>query len=194
MTGARTHTLVLGGARSGKSAHAERLAAACGKDVIYLATAAAPAAAENDAEMARRIALHRRQRPSHWRTVEEPLALGAALLTLSAPDNVILVDCLTLWLTNLLFSERTDFPDIGVIELPPRFHAERQALLDALAGCAGDVILVSNEVGMGIVPYGAISRCFTDEAGRLNQAVAAACDRAVFVAAGLPLVLKDATC
>lgn len=186
-----TSTLILGGARSGKSAYAEKLAIASGKDVIYIATAHA-----GDGEMAARIAHHRMQRPAHWITVEEPLALAAALAKWRAPHRLILVDCLTLWLTNLLFSERTDYPDIGEIELPAAFHQQRTALLQALAAPAqtGEVILVSNEVGLGIVPYGAISRCFTDEAGRLNQAVAALCDRAFFIAAGLPLVLKGAPC
>lgn len=184
-----TRTLVLGGARSGKSAHAERLAAQSGKEVIYIATAAS-----GDGEMAQRIALHRAQRPAHWTTVEEKLALAQALATWRAPHRVVLVDCLTLWLSNLLFDGGADYPDVGAIELPPRFHAERAALLAELAEPRGDVIFVSNEVGMGIVPYGAITRAYTDEAGRLNQAVAALCDRAVFVAAGLPLVLKGAPC
>jgi adenosylcobinamide kinase/adenosylcobinamide-phosphate guanylyltransferase len=106
----------------------------------------------------------------------------------------VLVDCLTLWLSNVLFSGAEAFPDTGVITLPPLFHAQRQALLDAIASASGDVIFVSNEVGMGIVPMGAVSRAFVDEQGRLNQTVAAACARAVFVAAGLPIVLKGAPC
>ena len=106
----------------------------------------------------------------------------------------MLVDCLTLWLTNLLFADGTHYPDVGEIALPPRFHAERAALLDELAHDTGDVLFVSNEVGMGIVPLGAVTRAFADEAGRLNQAVAARCDNVVFVAAGLPLMLKGAVC
>lgn len=187
-----TRTLVLGGARSGKSAHAEQLAgqlAASGKEVVYIATAHA-----GDGEMATRIAHHRRGRPAAWRTVEEPLALGEALLRHSAPGSVVLVDCLTLWLSNLMFADGAEYPDVGDIALPAAFHRQRAHLLDALRDAAGDVVLVSNEVGMGIVPYGAISRAFTDEAGRLNQAVAALCERAVFVAAGLPLLLKGAPC
>ncbi|WEF32753.1 bifunctional adenosylcobinamide kinase/adenosylcobinamide-phosphate guanylyltransferase [Pseudoduganella chitinolytica] len=184
-----TRTLVLGGARSGKSAHAERLAAQAGKEVIYIATAGA-----GDGEMAQRIALHRAQRPAHWTTVEEKLALPQALATWRAPHRVVLVDCLTLWLSNLLFDGGADYPDVGAIELPSRFHAERTALLAELTQPRGDVIFVANEVGMGIVPYGAITRAYADEAGRLNQAVAALCDRAVFVAAGLPLVLKGEPC
>lgn len=182
-----TRTLFLGGARSGKSAHAEQLAVASGKEVVYIATGAA-----GDAEMAERIAHHRAQRPAHWRTVEEPMALAAALAEWRSPQRIVLVDCLTLWLCNLLFSDGRQYPDVGAIELPERFHQERAALLSELAVARGDVALVSNEVGLGIVPWGAVSRCYADEAGRLNQAVAAACDRVVFVAAGLPLVLKGA--
>ena len=107
----------------------------------------------------------------------------------------MLVDCLTLWLTNLMFSTQREFPEVGPIDLPPLFVDERAALLDWLDSAdAGDVVFVSNETGMGIVPYGAVSRAFVDEAGRLNQDVAARCDRVLFVAAGLPLVLKGAPC
>lgn len=180
-----TTTLVLGGARSGKSAHAEKLAAQSGRSVVYLATARA-----GDGEMAVRIAQHRGNRPQHWLTVEEPVHLAAAIARYSTPDSVILVDCLTLWLSNLMFSGGCDFPEVGTVTLPALFGSERAALLDTLVKAPGDVVLVSNEVGMGIVPMGAVSRCFTDEAGRLNQAVAAVCNRAVFIAAGLPLTLK----
>lgn len=192
-----TCTLVFGGARSGKSAYAEKFAIESGKEVVYIATARA-----GDGEMAARIAHHQRQRPSEWTTIEAPLALAPALQQWCTPGRLVLVDCLTLWLSNLMFADGTDYPDVGEITLPERFHTERAALLAVLKQAAGDVatgamghiVLVSNEVGMGIVPYGAISRAFTDEAGRLNQAVAAVCDRAVFVAAGLPLVLKGAPC
>lgn len=180
-----TTTLVLGGARSGKSAYAETLAAASGKEVIYIATARA-----GDGEMAERISLHQRQRPDVWITIEEPLGLGDALLQWCAPERVVLVDCLTLWLSNLMFIDGADFPEIGTLTLPKLFHQLRAQFLDTLAHLGGDVILVSNEVGMGIVPFGAISRTYADEAGRLNQAVAARCERVVFVAAGLPLALK----
>jgi len=185
-------TLVFGGARSGKSAQAERLAAAAGKPVIYIATAAV-----GDDEMAARIALHRQQRSTHyaeWETVEEQLALGDAIARVSRPDNVVLVDCLTVWLSNLLFSENKEYPEVGRIEAPARFAEERARFLQALSQAQGDVVLVSNEVGMGIVPQGAISRWFVDEAGRLNQAVAAICERVQFVAAGLPLELKGRAC
>ncbi len=183
-------TLVLGGARSGKSAHAERIAEASGKEVVYLATSRA-----GDAEMSARIRHHRERRPAHWQTVEEELALADTLRAACAPGRIVLVDCLTLWLSNLLFSDGREWPEVGDVALPERFHAEREALLALLdGGAAGDIVFVSNEVGMGIVPWGALSRCFADEAGRLNQAVAARADHVVFVAAGLPLVLKGAAC
>ncbi|MEW7851497.1 bifunctional adenosylcobinamide kinase/adenosylcobinamide-phosphate guanylyltransferase [Massilia aurea] len=183
-------TLIFGGARSGKSAFAERLARDADKEVVYIATSRA-----GDGEMAARIALHREQRPAAWRTVEEELALARVLRAECAPGRVVLVDCLTLWLSNLMFCDGREYPDVGALELPPRFHDERAALLDLLdAGLPGDILFVSNEVGMGIVPWGAISRSFADEAGRLNQAVAARVDCAVLVAAGLPLVLKGSLC
>ena len=184
-----TRTFVFGGARSGKSAHAEMLAAASGKGVVYIATAQA-----GDDEMAVRIAHHRERRSDAWKTVEEPYALGAAITRWSAPERVLLIDCLTVWLSNLLFCEHKMYPDVGKIVPPDRFHAEREAFLIALEQAPGDVIIVSNEVGMGVVPQGAISRWFVDEAGRLNQAVAARCERAIWVAAGLPLTLKGQTC
>ncbi|MFN3792868.1 bifunctional adenosylcobinamide kinase/adenosylcobinamide-phosphate guanylyltransferase [Massilia sp.] len=183
-------TLVLGGARSGKSAYAERLARASGKEVVYVATARA-----GDAEMAARIAQHRSRRPAHWHTVEEELGLAAVLRKHCRPERLVLVDCLTLWLSNLMFCDGRAWPDVGEVALPERFHQERAALLDILdAGAEGEIVFVSNEVGLGIVPWGAVSRCFADEAGWLNQAVAAHADRAVFVAAGLPLILKGAAC
>lgn len=183
-------TLILGGARSGKSAHAERLATDAGKEVVYIATSRA-----GDGEMAVRIAHHRERRPRQWNTVEEELALAQALQAHCAPQRLILVDCLTLWLSNLMFCDGREYPEVGAVMLPERFHQERAALLDLLdAGPPGDIVFVSNEVGMGIVPWGAVSRSFADEAGRLNQAVAARADRVLFVAAGLPLVLKGAPC
>ena len=202
-------TLILGGARSGKSRYAEQLATelaqSTGRQVFVIATAQA-----GDAEMQARIALHRQQRPSGWITLEEPIALGQAIVQArQSPDQhsgnfsgaIILVDCLTVWLANLLFAEARDYPEIGHIEPPACFAVQRAHLLDVLAalvvpdegradGTACDILLVSNEVGSGIIPQGAISRWFVDEAGRLNQAVAALCDRAVLVVAGLPLVLK----
>lgn len=184
-----TRTLILGGARSGKSAYAERLAIDSGKEVVYIATASA-----GDGEMAARIAHHRASRPAEWTTVEEPLALGNQLLRWSSPERLILVDCLTLWLSNLLFSGGEDYPEVGEIDLPAQFDEQQDMLAAALIRCSGDVVLVSNEVGLGLTPMGAISRRFMDEQGRLNQAMAAICERAVFVAAGLPLFLKGGAC
>lgn len=184
-----TTTLILGGARSGKSSYAEKLALESGKEVVYIATARA-----GDGEMALRIETHRSSRPTDWTTIEEPLLLGDAILRCSEPDTLVLVDCLTLWLTNLIFSVDQDFPEVGAIDLPDIFYEQCDALLAALPQAPGDVIMVSNEVGLGIVPYGAVSRCFTDEAGRLNQAVAKVCDRALFIVAGMPLTLKGQAC
>jgi adenosylcobinamide kinase/adenosylcobinamide-phosphate guanylyltransferase len=184
-----TRTLVLGGARSGKSAYAETLASASGKEVIYIATAQA-----GDDEMAARIEAHRGQRNAGWKTVEEPIALGDAMTQWAAPQRLVFIDCLTVWISNLLFSEARDFPEIGRIAEPAIFREQRSQLLQALERAAGDVILVSNEVGMGVIPMGAASRWFVDEAGRLNQAVAEKCERAVLVAAGLPLTLKGGPC
>ena len=165
---------ILGGARSGKSAFAQRRAAASGLNVIYLATAQA-----GDAEMAERIARHRAERPKDWGLVEEPLALAAALRTHAAPNRCLLVDCLTLWLSNLLA--------VGDNALA----AETQNLLAALPTLPGHLLLVSNEVGQGIVPAHPLARRFRDEAGRLHQTVADRCDRVSFIMAGLPLTLKD---
>ncbi|WP_394540094.1 bifunctional adenosylcobinamide kinase/adenosylcobinamide-phosphate guanylyltransferase [Lysobacter enzymogenes] len=166
-------TLILGGARSGKSALAERLAGAHA-DVVYLATAQ-----PLDGEMDARIAHHRARRPAQWGCVEEPVELAAALRAHAAPGRCVLVDCLTLWLSNVLGHEDEAL-----------FERERSALLSALPGLSGSVLLVSNEVGLGVVPMGALSRRFVDEAGRLHQALGEVCERVAFVAAGLPLVLK----
>lgn len=165
-------TLVLGGARSGKSTYAEKLLAGY-PSKIYLATGFA-----GDAEMAERIAHHQARRGPDWITVEEPQDLIGALRRHARPGRPILVDCLTLWLTNLLLAEA----DI---------EARTVHLADNLPGLPGPVVFVANEVGMGIVPDNALSRRFRDHAGWINQAVAARCQRVVFVAAGLPLVLKD---
>lgn len=184
------NTLVIGGARSGKSTFAECLAQESGKRVVYVATAQA-----GDGEMGARIVRHRARRPGHWRTVEEPVLLADALRRACAPDSVVLVDCLTLWLTNLMLCGEVPLPDSGELRLPAAFERERTAFLDLLAaGLPGELVLVSNEVGMGIVPLGALSRRFADEAGRLNQAVAGRVERVVLVAAGLPLVLKGPPC
>jgi adenosylcobinamide kinase/adenosylcobinamide-phosphate guanylyltransferase len=185
-----SRTLILGGARSGKSALAERLARESGKEVVYLATSQA-----GDAEMAARIEHHRARRPEAWQTVEEPTALAASLRALCAPERIVLVDCLTLWLSNLMFSTHQEYPEVGPINFAALYLSERAALMDWLdTPAAGELIFVSNEIGLGVVPFGAISRAFVDEAGRLNQDVAARCDKVVFVAAGLPLTLKGSAC
>lgn len=180
-----TRTFIFGGARSGKSAHAERLALETGKSPVYIATAQA-----HDEEMASRIAHHRERRDVIWTTVEEPLSIGAAIANWCSPERIVLIDCLTLWLSNLLFTDLNDYPDVGSLTPSARFHDEREHFLQALEQARGDLVIVSNEVGMGIVPQGAVSRWFVDEAGRLNQAVAARCERAVWIAAGLSLILK----
>jgi adenosylcobinamide kinase/adenosylcobinamide-phosphate guanylyltransferase len=178
--------LILGGARSGKSALAERRAEESGLAVTYVATGQA-----GDTEMARRIAHHRSRRPPHWTLVEEPLHLAATLAEHAAPDRCLLVDCLTLWLTNLLYAgSAASQAEAGEEVACPLLAFETAALLDTLPQVPGRVILVSNEVGLGIVPLGAVTRLYVDDAGRLNQAVARIAQRVSFVAAGLPLELK----
>ena len=171
-------TLILGGARSGKSAHAEKLASESGLPVTYIATAQV-----YDAEFQQRINHHQIRRPESWELVEEPFHLAETLIKHAAPDRCLLVDCLTLWLA------QWTCPDCNPAQ-DKTWETEHQALLDILPNLPGSIILVSNEVGMGIVPLGEINRRFQDEQGRLNQAVAAVCDKAVFMAAGLPLTLK----
>ncbi|HMA75319.1 MAG TPA: bifunctional adenosylcobinamide kinase/adenosylcobinamide-phosphate guanylyltransferase [Xanthobacteraceae bacterium] len=166
-------TLVLGGARSGKSRYAENLITACPPPWIFVATAE-----PGDAEMAERIALHRRRRGHDWQTVEAPHELTAVLATLEA-DTSVLVDCLTLWLSNRMLA------DIDV-------EAEIARLDAALNGRRGPVVLVSNEVGFGIVPDNLLARRFRDLQGLLNQRLAARADRVVLMVAGLPVVVKEA--
>lgn len=166
--------LILGGASSGKSAYAERLAASSSLAVHYIATATA-----GDGEMARRIAAHQARRPADWALVEEPLYLAETLWALAAPDGCLLVDCLTLWLSNLMCAE-----DDGLLA------REQASLLEILPDLPGRIILVSNELGMGIVPMGELSRRFVETAGQLNQDLAALCGQVTLVAAGLPLHLK----
>lgn len=168
-----SHTLVIGGARSGKSRHAEALARRSGLERHYLATATA-----YDDEMRERIAQHRAARARDgWRTIEEPLDLVGTLRRAARPDRILLVDCLTLWLTNVMLGGHA-------------VEAACSGLSAALPGLAGPAILVSNEVGWGIVPDNRLARDFRDAQGRLNQRMAEACDRVVLVAAGLPLALK----
>ncbi len=165
-------TLVLGGARSGKSRFAERLAESQAGPCLYLATAEA-----GDEEMQARIAAHRARRGSRWQTFEEPLELPAALARLAGPGRAVLVDCLTLWLSNLMASTRS-------------VSEEQEKLLCAIEGLAGPAIFVSNEVGLGILPDNPLARRFCDRAGTLHQALAERLDSVVFLAAGLPLILK----
>ena len=173
-----TSHLILGGARSGKSAYAEKLALESGLAVTYIASAQI-----YDAEFGARIQHHKDRRPADWALVEEPHFLAATLKRLAAPNQCLIVDCLTLWLAQWLCADCN----------PPKessWLAEREALLAVLSQLPGTIILVSNEVGMGIVPLGEINRQFQDEQCRLNQAVAAVTDKVTFVAAGFPLLLK----
>lgn len=163
---------VLGGARSGKTRFALAQAESTGLDPVYVATATA-----FDPEMQARITAHKAERDARWTTVEAPLALPEAISTHSRPDRVLLIDCLTLWLNNLMFGE------VDVT-------AATDALLTCLAAANGHVILVSNEIGLGLVPETSLGRRFRDAQGTLNQRIAAAADRVTFVAAGLPLQLK----
>lgn len=181
--------LILGGARSGKSRLAESHAKAfeqAGMQVIYVATAEA-----FDDEMAVRLQHHQDSRPQHWRTVEEPFYLARVLVENAAPDRCLLVDCLTLWLSALLFKGEGGAQLEGGLPLTcERFWAERQALLDVLLTLPGNIILVSNEIGSGVVPENRLARHFADEQGRLNQDVAALCERVTLSIAGLPLSLR----
>ncbi|MDD2933968.1 MAG: bifunctional adenosylcobinamide kinase/adenosylcobinamide-phosphate guanylyltransferase [Methylotenera sp.] len=172
-----TH-LILGGARSGKSAFAEKLAIESGLNVTYIATAQV-----YDAEFGQRVDHHKLRRPEHWQTIEQPFNLAEALQTHAKANQLVIVDCLTLWLAQCIC------PDCA----PPEgvdWAEERAALLETLPTLAGTILLVSNEVGMGIVPLGEINRQFQDEQGRLNQAIAQLADCVSFIAAGLPLTLK----
>jgi adenosylcobinamide kinase/adenosylcobinamide-phosphate guanylyltransferase len=167
-----TSLLVLGGARSGKSRYAQQRAEALDGRHVFIATAEAW-----DGEMRDRVAQHRADRSAMWQTVETPLELASAIDEQRGRDAVVLVDCLTLWATNLLLGEH----DVDLAT---------EALCAAIADFEGRIILVANEVGLGIVPDNALARRFRDIAGKINQAVARTVDEAVFVAAGLPLRLK----
>ena len=166
--------LILGGARSGKSRLAERLAAESTLPVTYIATSQ-----PLDGELNERVALHRQRRPAHWQLIEDPLELARVLGENAAADACLLVDCLTLWLTNLLMLDDAE-----------RLNIEREALLQSLAQLPGEIIFVSNETGLGIVPLGELTRRYVDEAGWLHQALAERCQRVVLTVAGLPLTLK----
>ncbi len=167
------HVLVLGGARSGKTAFAERLALRAGVKPAYLATAEAL-----DVEMRDRVASHKASRGHRFATIEEPVALADALIIASASHDVILVDCLTLWITNLLLANEDVAKHVG----------ELVAVLVQLK--AAKIVLVSNEVGLGIVPDNAMARTFRDLAGAAHQRLAEICDDVYFIVAGLPMTLK----
>jgi len=166
--------LILGGARSGKSRLAEKLASDSGLNVIYIATSQ-----PLDGEMNQRVAVHRERRPAEWGLIEEPVELARVLRENAGEGRCLLVDCLTLWLTNLL-----------MLDDPQRLAQEREALLDGLAELPGEIIFVSNETGLGVVPLGELTRRYVDEAGWLHQALAERCHRVVFTVAGLPMTLK----
>ncbi len=165
-------TLVLGGARSGKSRLAEAIIAPENAPAIYVATAEA-----HDEEMSRRIAAHRERRGENWRTQEIPLELAENLPSLLQAEDPILIDCLTLWLSNIMLARRSA-------------EAEFEALIAVLRQARAPMVLVSNETGLGIVPDNALARRFRDQSGLMNQQIAAAADNVLFVAAGLPLVMK----
>ncbi|KMM86492.1 adenosylcobinamide kinase /adenosylcobinamide-phosphate guanylyltransferase [Pseudomonas taetrolens] len=166
--------LILGGARSGKSRLAEKLASESGLAVTYIATSQ-----PLDGEMNERVRHHRERRPAHWGLIEEPVELARVLRDNASADSCLLVDCLTLWMTNLL-----------MLDDPLQLGAERDALLECLAELPGEIVFVSNETGMGVVPLGELTRRYVDEAGWLHQALAAHCQRVVLTVAGLPLMLK----
>jgi adenosylcobinamide kinase/adenosylcobinamide-phosphate guanylyltransferase len=166
--------LVLGGVRSGKSRYAEQVAGESGASVILIVTATA-----GDEEMAARIAAHRARRPPQWQVVEETVELGDAIRRSTAPGTVVIVDCLTLWLSNLL--AHAD---------PNLLEHQRDALNSAVSAASGALVLVSNEVGSGIVPTNELARRFRDQAGILHQDLAQRCDQVVWMVAGLPVMIK----
>ena len=170
--------LILGGARSGKSLFAEKLATESCLQVTYLATTQV-----NDDEFVLRVQHHKARRPASWVLVEEPHRLTQTIARLAAKNHCLIVDCLTLWLAQWICPECNPPKDSS-------WQLEREAFLTLLPTLSGTIILVSNEVGMGIVPLGEINRQFQDEQGRLNQAVAQVANHVTFVAAGLPLKLK----
>ncbi len=171
----RSTYLILGGARSGKSYYAEKLAFESGREVVYIATTKIM-----DDEMAQRVARHKQERPAEWVTVEEPLGLAKSLEKWASPERVVLVDCLTMWLTNLLSDSDKSL-----------LNNERDQLLACLADIPGTVIFVSNEVSMGVIPMGELTRQFVDEAGRLHQRLAERVDNVTLMVAGLPHHLKS---
>jgi len=171
--------LILGGARSGKSNYAEQLAESSKKEVIYIATGTA-----GDEEMRERITRHKEDRPRYWVTVEEPIALADTLAEYDNPRYFLLVDCLTLWLSNILFDAEGNYQE-------DIFLQQKQALLSTLLRLDTDITLVSNQVGLGVTPMDKMSRRFVDEAGRLHQQLAQQCSHVSLVTAGLAQALKQ---
>jgi len=171
--------LILGGARSGKSRYAELQAIQSAKQVIYIATAEA-----GDDEMQFRIQKHQNSRPQSWETIEEPIQLAKTLQENGQKNTCVLVDCLTLWLTNILFDKQ------GKLQLSV-FEQQSSALFGLLSNFSGHVIFVTNEIGLGVVPMDKMSRKFVDEAGLLHQKIASLSDKVVLVTAGLPQILKE---
>lgn len=196
--------LILGGQRSGKSRRAELLARdwlaqSPSHKAVMIATATAW-----DKEMVERIARHQQDRASRvpgMLTVEEPIELAQAFQTHSTPQTLVVVDCLTLWLTNLLMPYEPDEKDskstkknpkkVSKVPVDQQIHAQAATLLIAIKNAPGPVVLVGNEIGLGVIPMGRETRAFVDALGRLNQEVAAVCARVTFMAAGLPLTLKS---
>jgi adenosylcobinamide kinase/adenosylcobinamide-phosphate guanylyltransferase len=181
-------TLILGGARAGKSAYAERLAAGYGPRVLYVATAQG-----KDDEMRSRIQAHRARRPATWTTLETPTGVGAALLAKNSVADVVLLDCLTLLVTNVTLAHGGDEAENARLEheVEVAVNAEIQALLDARKQLGLPMLVVSNEVGMGLVPPFPLGRVYRDVLGRANQRLAAEADRVYLLVAGLPLALKE---
>lgn len=167
--------LILGGARSGKSHFAEVVATESGLDVLYVATAQA-----HDDEMQQRIQHHQQQRPDHWQLIEEPINLVSVLKDNANTSTCILVDCLTLWLSNQLCSDK----------YKNQIEKNVTELVEVVSNLPGKIIFVSNEVSMGIIPVGEINRKFVDEAGRLHQRLAAVCDNVILMVAGIPGYIK----
>lgn len=178
----RSTFLILGGARSGKSRYAESIASQFSENsspkltykVTYIATAIA-----FDDEMESRIERHKNDRPSHWNSIEEPIHLTDALTQNSGKDKIILIDCLTLWLNNLLLKEDSEL-----------LNSEINKFLNCINTLQGTIIFVSNEVGMGVIPLGEITRKFVDESGRLHQQLAQLVDHVTLMVAGIPMLVK----
>lgn len=178
--------LVLGGARSGKSYFAERMAQNSGLEVVYVATSEV-----RDEEMALRVKKHRDRRPAHWRTVEEPLAPEEEISKVAGPSKIILFDCITLWVSNLLLHRKLPYPGAGTDEKEKYILKKIEKLLELLRSNNTSAILVSNEVGWGIVPENYLARTYRDIIGRVNQLCARYASRVYLTVAGLPVEIKS---